>query len=154
MPTYRRATADDARELARLRAASFAEDHPDEPVPEAFAREFAAFARAALPERWTAWVAEEGGTLVANVWVHEVPKVPRPNRTTRAWGYVTNVYAVPSARDAGIGTALLGHVARWARERDLELLLVWPSERSVPFYERAGFGATGALECEIGGYED
>lgn len=28
----------------------------------------------------------------------------------------------------------------WAEAGDLELLLVWPSEASVDFYARAGFG--------------
>lgn len=39
-----------------------------------------------------------------------------------------------------MGSALLDRVKAWAAERDLELLIVSPSERSVPFYARAGFG--------------
>ena len=30
-------------------------------------------------------------------------------------------------------------VKEWAKEQDLELLIVWPSDRAVTFYERSGF---------------
>ena len=60
------------------------------------------------------------------------------------------MYAVPEARNSGIGSALLRHVTGWARERNLELLLLWPSDRSVPFYERAGFvRSPEALELDL-----
>ena len=37
-----------------------------------------------------------------------------------------------------------------AREEGLDTLLLWPSERAVPFYERAGFApATGAMEMAL-----
>jgi N-acetylglutamate synthase-like GNAT family acetyltransferase len=39
----------------------------------------------------------------------------------------------------GIGTELLKAVKQWARENRIELLFVWPSEKSVTFYERQGF---------------
>jgi hypothetical protein len=32
-------------------------------------------------------------------------------------------------------------VKRWARDEDLELLIVYPSEEAVTFYERMGFCA-------------
>ncbi len=52
---------------------------------------------------------------------------------------MTNVYTKPGYRRQGIGSALMQHVQQWARKHKLELLIVWPSEASVPFYERAGF---------------
>ena len=51
-----------------------------------------------------------------------------------ALGYVTNVYTRPAYRGRGIGTRLMSHVLQWAREHDLESLIVWPSETSVRFY--------------------
>jgi hypothetical protein len=30
-------------------------------------------------------------------------------------------------------------VNKWAEEKDFELLIVWPSEEAVRFYERKGF---------------
>ena len=45
------------------------------------------------------------------------------------------------------------HVLQWAREQDLESLIVWPSETSVGFYERAGFRDTSEmLEYEVRAY--
>ncbi len=33
----------------------------------------------------------------------------------------------------------------WALEQRLELLIVWPSERSVSFYRRAGFAPSAEM---------
>jgi hypothetical protein len=38
---------------------------------------------------------------------------------------------------------VLEAVTTWARGAGLELLFVWPSEESIPFYERHGFGRRG-----------
>ena len=89
--------------------------------------------------RWALWVAQSDGRIVPNAFVQVVPKVPRPGRFDDAIGYVTNVYVEPKERGHGVGTELLRHVGAWARERDLELLIVWPSERSRTLYARAGF---------------
>jgi hypothetical protein len=44
-------------------------------------------------------------------------------------------------------------VLHWAREHDLESLIVWPSETSVGFYQRAGFRDTSEmLEYEVRPY--
>ena len=70
-----------------------------------------------------------------------VVKMPKPNRLHDTFGYVTNVYTRPAYRNQGIGSELMRHVIEWAGGLDMENLLVWPSERSIPFYERAGFSA-------------
>lgn len=63
---------------------------------------------------------------------------------------MTSVYALPEVRNQGIGSLLLRRVIEWAKEQRLELLLLWPSERSVPFYERAGFvRSPDALELHL-----
>jgi GNAT superfamily N-acetyltransferase len=46
---------------------------------------------------------------------------------------------LPEARNAGVGQELLTAIRDWARGVDLEILVVWPSERAYSFYERAGF---------------
>jgi GNAT superfamily N-acetyltransferase len=79
--------------------------------------------------------------------------VPKPNKLDDALGYVTNVYTRPDYRGQGIGTQLMTHVLIWAREHDLESLIVWPSETSVGFYERAGFqGSPDMLEYAVRPY--
>ena len=42
-------------------------------------------------------------------------------------------------RNAGVGSQLLAAITSWAIGESLELLVVWPSDKAYPFYERAGF---------------
>jgi GNAT superfamily N-acetyltransferase len=95
-------------------------------------------------ERWRVWVASANdGSLIGNVWLQIVSRVPRPDgASARPLGYLTNVYVDGRHRDRGIGTALLERAIEWARAASLETLIVWPSERSVRLYERAGFAST------------
>jgi len=117
-------------------------------------RRFAAFAAEAFSGRWTIWVAEDEEEVVANIWIYRVPKVPSPSRVTRDFGYMTNVYTVPTLRDLGVDGDLLATVTAWAHEVDLELINVWPNERSVPWYRRGGYTPSAdVLELEIAGYE-
>jgi N-acetylglutamate synthase-like GNAT family acetyltransferase len=54
-------------------------------------------------------------------------------------GYITNVHPKEEYRNKGIGTELLERVIGWAKENKIELLFLWPSKRSIHFYERQGF---------------
>ncbi|MEQ9332498.1 GNAT family N-acetyltransferase [Thalassobaculum sp.] len=92
-----------------------------------------------LDGRTVHWVVEEDGALVAVMTVRIVAREPSPGQTSDAWGYLTNVYVLAGRRNRGLGTQLLAAVRSWAAERDLELLIVWPSETSERFYRRAGF---------------
>ncbi len=148
----RRATYADAAELARLRW----DFSPDEVATGSqtlaeWNTEFARFLKSALDSgNWVVWVAESEGQLIANIWVYLVPKVPRPERFGKRWGYVTNVYASPQVRGAGIGSTLMRSVIAWAEEQGLELLLVWPSLESRSFYARAGFNpSTETMELHL-----
>jgi GNAT superfamily N-acetyltransferase len=152
-PQIRQATIQDAAELARLRW----DFSPDEVASgqqsfAEFAHEFEQFLRDALERGdWSIWVAEDQQRLIANIYIYRVHKVPRPNHFGQRYGYITNVYAEPAVRNAGIGSALLQRVIAWARDQRLELLLVWPSDESVRFYRRAGFmpSPTG-MELDLG----
>lgn len=115
----------------------------EEPIEGAdtFERRYAAFARQALESRaWAYWVAVDGGRIVAHAAVNVVRGVPRPSRKSDQWGYLTDCYTRPEYRRRGIGSQLIAHLKAWAVKTDLELLLVWPSDDSRSFYERAGFG--------------
>ena len=146
----RLATPADAEQLARLRWVMAAEEEAaltqDE---ETFTADFLAFVSTAQSHGWTVFVAEVDGRLVSNIWVYEVPKVPRPDRYHhRAFGYMGSVYTLRDFRNQGIGAALLDEVVKWGRHRDLQLLIVWPSEEAPPFYRRAGF-QEGTEEMEL-----
>ncbi len=85
------------------------------------------------------WLAEESGEVAGAMTVRLVLKEPSPGQSTAAWGYLTNSYVIANRRNEGIGSRMLAAITRWARADGLELLIVWPSERSYPFYRRAGF---------------
>ena len=154
----RTATAADAVELAELRWEWRIEEDPHREAPEdrrSFAERFTRFVTdGGIGGRWTVWIAEDGDRIVSNVWVYRVPKVPTPGTTSRDFGYVTNVYTRPQLRNRGIGAELLAAVTAWAHDEDLEMLIVWPSDESVPWYQRAGFVPSAEMhELEIRGYE-
>jgi GNAT superfamily N-acetyltransferase len=85
------------------------------------------------------WIAVDDTRVVAVMSVAIVRKLPSPENLRGRWGYISNSYVLPDARNAGVGQQLLAAVKDWAKSEDLELLVVWPSERAHPFYERAGF---------------
>lgn len=85
------------------------------------------------------WVAADGNRLVGAMSVVIVQKVPGPTTLRGRWGYLTNCYVRPEARNDGVGSGLLSTIKAWASDLGLELLVVWPSEHSYSFYERAGF---------------
>jgi GNAT superfamily N-acetyltransferase len=141
--SIRLATVADVPVLAELRHAFTFED-PAQPVElrDDFEGAFAEIVGAGITSgRWTVWVAEADGEIVSHIFVGLIDKIPRPIRQDRWLGYVTNVYTRPEHRGRGVGAALLDRVTTWAAEQHVELLLVWPSEESVGFYERAGFSS-------------
>lgn len=95
------------------------------------------------------WVADDSGVIVATATVVLVEMVPRPCRVHDQFGYLTDTYTVPEYRNQALGTKLIQRVIEWAKERDLELLLVWPSERARSFYARLGFTSAGSPDTLI-----
>ena len=116
-------------------------------LPVAESHERAAFMvafRTALPNiedrnRLVHFVAECDGELIAVLSIVKVTKIPRPGDINGQWGYLTNVYTLPEFRNMGAGGRLLATARNWAAAQQLELLIVWPSDQSYAFYERAGF---------------
>ena len=143
MTTFRIAGEDDLEALAALRwefRREGAEGDPSDCEKWDFIEACTLFLQRGLRRRiWVYWVAEEAGEIVSHVFVQMIEKVPKPGDLNGKWGYVTNVYTRPAFRDRGIGSELMGNVVAWAKEIGLELLIVWPSRESVPFYRRAGF---------------
>jgi GNAT superfamily N-acetyltransferase len=142
----RRATVSDVPRLAELRRGwTCEEDSPDATLVRG---DFdAAFARLVSDGietgRWVVWVAEVGGEIVSHAFVGVIDKIPRPVAGFPAIGYLTNVYTRPEFRGQGLGSRVLDAVTAWARNSDIELLVVWPSDASVAHYERHGFADRG-----------
>ncbi len=101
------------------------------------------------------WLIEEDGAVVGVMTVRIVQKEPSPIRESRSWGCLMNSFVVPEKRNRGLGTQLLEAIKSWATDLGLELLIVWPSAASYPFYRRAGFkGRDAPLELMLKANEE
>jgi GNAT superfamily N-acetyltransferase len=144
-PSIGVATVGDVPELARLRWQLYAEQLGDPAeTPDAYRDRFAAFAVDALASPgWRAWVARDDDRLAAAMWLRSVPRVPVPGKRAGPIGYLTNVYVAPEHRNAGLGGRMLAVVTAWCRDQGYSEVIVWPTERSRPFYARHGFDLPG-----------
>lgn len=142
MAHLRRAASSDGPALARVRWNFRAEEGetPLEDFREFLPRFLEHYWRGLDAGTWAHWLVEEDGAVLAHMAVQLHDGVPRPATVRDRWGWLTDCYTVPEVRSQGHGTRLLGAIRDWAASEGLDLLLVSPSERSVPFYTRAGFG--------------
>lgn len=139
---YRIARGSDLKQLAELRW-QFRTDE-DRERPRYSRSEFSSACERFLQEGLSSgtrayWLAIESDEIVSHVFVQKILMVPRPCRIHDLFGYITNAYTLAQRRGEGIGAALMKRVIDWARAEDLELLIVWPSDRAVSFYRRLGF---------------
>lgn len=157
MTSIRLAVLGDVDELTRLRWEFRMEaGTPSSLTRAAFEDEMRSFASDALADgtTWRVWVAQDADRLVGCVWLQLVERVPHPDlpRWTRPIAYLTNMFVEPGRRDGGLGRRLLDVALAFAREREVDGVILWPSPRSVPFYERAGFSSRpGPLWLEVEG---
>lgn len=150
MIAIREATPDDAPSLARLRwEFRTGLGTPVESEP-AFLVRCADWMREELRAgRWRAWLAEDG-TVVGQLWMRIIQKVPNPMAERERHAYISNLYVTPLAR-GGVGERLLAAALGWAQANGVDQILLWPTARSRPLYARHGFQATDeflALKCE------
>jgi GNAT superfamily N-acetyltransferase len=85
---------------------------------------------------WLAFLDDEPAGLAS---LFEYRRMPRPGRMSSAWGYVSNMFVREDARGRGVGSALLSALVEAADARGYARLVLSPTLRAVPFYERAGF---------------
>lgn len=91
------------------------------------------------------WLAEQDGVPIGMVNLLIFDRMPRPGVEAGRWGYLANMYVTPSHRGAGIGQQLAQNVLSHARSQGLDRVVLSPSERSIPFWQRLGFGDPGEL---------
>src|SRR5215472_5527772 len=84
------------------------------------------------------WLAEAAGRPVGMVNLAIFERMPRPGREPSRWGYLGNAFVLAAYRNRGIGDQLLSALLGYADEKGFVRVVLSPSERSVPFYERAG----------------
>jgi ribosomal protein S18 acetylase RimI-like enzyme len=146
--TVREASPTDVVELARLRW-EFRGDDQSVQAQSDFMQDCEAWLLEAIPSgRWVISVAaSETGSLLGCMFLQCIEKVPTPGEIRRSWGYVTNCYVAIERRGIGVGRRLLDLLIDVARARRLEFLIVWPSEKAVSFYQRAGFQPTSEVHA-------
>lgn len=91
------------------------------------------------------WLAEVDGRSVGMMNLAVFERMPRPGRAPSCWGYLANAFVLAAYRDQGIGSQLISALLGYADEHRFARVVLSPSDRSIPFYERAGFGPADAL---------
>jgi len=143
--TIHRAALDDAAALARLRWVWRTTERGEHGLS------LSAF-ETALTDWWAtrqddhaAFIAERSGRAVGMAWLAIFDRIPQPRQVARLAGNVQSVFVLEEQRNQGIGRALVEAVIDEARARGLGYLIVHPSERAYPLYERIGFAETNQI---------
>jgi len=148
----RRAGDADLALVARLRREWTIEQDADpadpvgraDPADPGFEERFEAWWTRESSRRIT-WLAEVDRRPVGMMNLAVFERMPRPGRAPSRWGYLGNAFVLAPYRNQGIGGLLLGAVLGYARDDHLARVVLSPSERSIPFYQRAGFGPADVL---------
>jgi len=146
--TIRPATTADAARLAELRYEFRAPRAPNTESRDEFIKRCTEWMRRRLAsDAWRCWVAVRDDSLFGHVWLHLIEKIPNPVAETEWHGYVTNMYVQENHR-GGVGGALMDAVLAWCRQREIDYVILWPTERSRTLYRRKGFAVTDAIMAQ------
>lgn len=137
------ATSGDVALLAALRR-TWTEEDGHSAGDADFEQRFARWFTREQTHRIT-WLAElpDGPIGMLNLLLFD--RMPRPGRSPSGWAYLANMFVLHRFRNRGVGRLLLDTAVAYAAEAGLERIVLHPSARAVPFYERAGFGGADTL---------
>lgn len=134
--------------LAQLRR-QWSEEQAGRPLEDnGFDEQFAQW-YAAESSRRTTFLAEIDGKAVGMVNLTIFERMPRPGRSASRWGYLGNAFVLAEHRSQGIGTALLNTLIAHAQDHGCVRIVLSPTDRSVPFYQRADFGPAAMLLARV-----
>lgn len=116
---------------------------------ERFIQEFIDFLKE--QKEYKIFVACEENVVASAMFVHMIPKVPKPNGNVKYIAYLTNVYTIKEYRNQQIGTKLLVYIKEYLAKEKCELIFAWPSDNSIEWYSKNGFCQENEIfECMIG----
>jgi GNAT superfamily N-acetyltransferase len=133
----------DMQRLMELRSVWTREWHGDADDP-GYAERFAAWFERESGRRLT-WLAEADGRAIGMMNLAVFERMPSPGREPGCWGYLGNAFVLAEFRDQGVGQMLIDALLHYADDNGFARVVLSPSERSVPFYERNGFRPADAL---------
>jgi GNAT superfamily N-acetyltransferase len=133
----------DGADLAALRR-EWTEEDAGHVVDEGFEARFLEWYERESARRLT-WLAEIERKPVGMMNLSAFERMPRPGVEVGRWGYVGNAFVLAGHRDQGIGSQLLAALLAYADSHGFVRVVLRPTERAIPFYQRAGFGANGGL---------
>ena len=139
----RRAADADVPVVTRLRREWTEEQEGDHKDPTFDERLSAWFARER--SRRIIWLAVADGRPVGMMNLAIFERMPRPGRPPSHWGYLGNAFVLAAYRNQGIGGRLISAALGYADEHGFARVVLSPTERSILFYERAGFGPASCL---------
>jgi len=139
----RRAEHSDLGAIIRLRREWTREQDGDQPDTDFDERLTSWFERESA--RRITWLAEAGGNPVGMMNLAVFERMPRPGRAPSRWGYLGNAFILTAYRNQGIGTRLLNAVLGYADKNEFARVVLSPSARAIPLYQRAGFGPAETL---------
>jgi ribosomal protein S18 acetylase RimI-like enzyme len=139
MVSVHEVTADEWELMRDVRLAALLE------TPYAFGSTYAREA-AFTEEQWRGRISDRSVTFFAYL-----PENPEPAGLVGVYvpdgvADVVSMWVRPSARGNGVGEALIGATADWAKARDHAAILLWVTESNTParkLYDRCGFALTG-----------
>jgi GNAT superfamily N-acetyltransferase len=152
-PTIRRAGLDDAKALARLRWLWRTVERGEYGLsPAEFDVAFTQWWSTRLTSH-VAYIAEHAADAIGMAWLAVFDRMPQPRQLERLAGNVQSVFVLEEYRNCGTGRALVDAVISEAKSRGLGYLIVHPSVRAYPLYERLGFSETDQiLHMDLAGH--
>ena len=96
------------------------------------------------------YIAEKNGLIISHIYILITPKLPKIGRPNASYARLSSVRTIPDYRDMGIGSTLMDYVKAFCKTKNVEELIVWPSESSVGYYKRTGFcGENKVMEIDF-----
>ena len=142
-PVIRIAGSADVPAVAALRRTWTVEQHGDV-ADEGFEARFLDWYERESARR-VCWLGEVSGQPVGMMNLSIFERMPRPGLDTGTWGYLANAFVLEQYRNQGVGGRLLDALLAYADDHAYIRIVLRPTERAIPFYQRAGFAPDGGF---------
>ena len=142
MIEYRKATIDDAEELALIRGIFLAESNNESStvrIKEMEQKNLEYFKNGLKNEEFIAWIAVDDNRIIATSGISFSNVPPSLTVPDGRVAYIMNMYTRPEYRNQGIGSHLFKTVANEAISRNYKKLTLFATKAGRPLYEKYGF---------------